>query len=144
MKEPISQARRRTRDSGYDPKPFITRLNELLKRQKESYREAALESGLDHQAVRRILGGQQPSMTNCILLADHFGVNPNEFLQLVGWPALKAFDVETINQEKLPPEVVDLALLLARIPNPGVRKEITSAIQSLVKAFQNINIAKSA
>lgn len=139
MKEPIAQIRRRTRDSGYDPQLFISRLNELLKRQKESYREAALESGLDHQAVRRILGGQQPSMTNCILLADHFGVNPNEFLQLAGWPALKAFDVETVNQEKLPPEVVEVALSLAKIPNPGVRKEIASAIQILVRAFQNSN-----
>ena len=92
MKEPISQARRRTRDSGYEPQPFIARLNELLKKNKESYREAALSSGLDHQAVRRILAGQQPSMTNCILLADHFGVNPNEFCNCSGI-SLKNFNI---------------------------------------------------
>ncbi len=133
MKEPIAQVRRRTRDSGYDPQPFITRLNELLKKQKESYREAALSSGLDHQAVRRILAGQQPSMTNCILLADHFGVNPNEFLQLAGWPILKAFDMEPLDQKSLPPEAVEVAMALAKINNPGTRKEFASAFLNLIK-----------
>ncbi len=132
MKEPISQARRRTRDSGYDPQPFVTRLNELLKKNKESYREAALSSGLDHQAVRRILAGQQPSMTNCILLADHFRINPNEFLALAGWPTLKAFDTQAISQEQLPPEVVEVALSLAKITNPGTRKEISTSFLTLI------------
>ena len=132
MKEPMSQARRRTRDSGYDPQPFIARLNELLKKHKESYREAALSSGLDHQAVRRILAGQQPSMTNSILLADHFRINPNEFLTLAGWPTLKAFDTQAISQEQLPPEVVEVALSLAKITNPGTRKDIATSFLTLI------------
>lgn len=137
MKEPIAKVRRRTRDSAYDPLPFITRLNELLIKQKESYREAALSSGLDHQAVRRILAGQQPSMTNCILLADHFGVNPNEFLALSGWPMLRAFDIQAVDSEKLPPEVVEVAVSLAKISNPGTRKNISNAILTLISACQN-------
>ncbi len=132
MKEPISQARRRTRDSGYDSQPFVTRLNELLKKNKESYREAALSSGLDHQAVRRILAGQQPSMTNCILLADHFRVNPNEFLSLAGWPTLKVFETKAVSQEQLPPEVVEVALSLAKITNPGTRKDIATSFLTLI------------
>lgn len=132
MKEPISQARRRTRNSGYDPQPFITRLNELLKKNKESYREAALSSGLDHQAVRRILAGQQPSMTNCILLADHFRVNPNEFLALAGWPTLKAFDLQDINQGQIFPEVVDVALSLAKVADPGIRKDLAEAFLMII------------
>jgi hypothetical protein len=44
------------------------------------YREASLKAGLDHQAIRRVLDGQRPNMTACILLGNHFGVNPNEFL----------------------------------------------------------------
>lgn len=134
MKEPISLARRRTRESGYDPQPFIARLNELLKKNKESYREAALSSGLDHQAVRRILAGQQPSMTNCILLADHFRINPNEFLSLAGWPTLKAFDIEVIPQEQLPPEAVEVALALARVAHPGTRKDIAKSFITLINA----------
>ena len=137
MKEPISQARRRTRDSGYDPQPLITRLNELLKKNKESYREAALSSGLDHQAVRRILAGQQPSMTNCILLADHFRINPNEFLSLAGWPTLKAFDTQAISQEQLPPEVVEVALSLAKVPNFGIRKDIATSFLTLINKCIN-------
>ena len=137
MKEPIAQVRRRTRDSGYDPQPFITRLNELLKKQKESYREAALSSGLDHQAVRRILAGQQPSMTNCILLADHFGVNPNEFLALAGWPTLKAFETQAVSQEQLPPEVVEVALALAKVANPGTRKDVAASFLTLINKCIN-------
>ncbi len=132
MKEPISQARRRTRDSGYDPQPFVNRLNELLEKNKESYREAALSSGLDHQAVRRILAGQQPSMTNCILLADHFRVNPNEFLALAGWPTLKAFETQAVSQEQLPPEVVEVALSLAKVSNPGIRKDVAASFLTLI------------
>lgn len=137
MKEPISKARRRTRDSGYEPQPFIARLNELLKKNKESYREAALSSGLDHQAVRRILAGQQPSMTNCILLADHFRINPNEFLSLAGWPTLKAFDSQAISQEQLPIEVVEVALSLAKVANPGVRKDIATSFLTLINKCNN-------
>lgn len=133
MKEPISLARRRTRDSGYTPQPFIDRLNELLKKNKESYREAALSSGLDHQAVRRILAGQQPSMTNCILLADHFAINPNEFLELAGWPTLRAFETDSIDSTILPPEAVEVAVALSKIANPGIRKEYASAFMSLIK-----------
>ena len=133
MKEPIATVRRRTRDSEYDPQPFIDRLTELLKKNKESYREAALASRLDHQAVRRILAGQQPSMTNCILLADHFRVNPNEFLQLAGWPTLRAFDIEKLDQQSLPPEAVEVAIALAKINNPGTRKEFASAFLNLIQ-----------
>lgn len=132
MKEPISQARRRTRESDYDPQPFIARLNELLKKNKESYREAALSSGLDHQAVRRILAGQQPSMTNCILLADHFRINANEFLALAGWPTLKAFEIQAFNQEQLPSEVVEVAFAFAKVSNPGIRKDMAAAFLTLI------------
>ena len=132
MKEPIATVRRRTRDSEYNPQPIIDRLTELLKKNKESYREAALASRLDHQAVRRILAGQQPSMTNCILLADHFRVNPNEFLQLAGWPTLRAFDMEKLDQQSLPPEAVEVAIELAKINNPGTRKEFASAFLNLI------------
>lgn len=137
MKEPISLARRRTRESDYDPQPFIARMNELLKKNKESYREAALSSSLDHQAVRRILAGQQPSMTNCILLADHFRINANEFLALAGWPTLKAFEIQAFNQEQLPPEVVEVALSLAKVSNPGIRKDTAAAFLTLINTCIN-------
>lgn len=132
---PIAKARRLARTEPYNPEPLIKRLDELLKQNKDSFREAALDSGLDHQAVRRIRAGNRPQMHVCILLADHFGVNPNELLQLAGWPTLKAFDIHTESAEKLPPEAVDVAKEIARIPNPGTRKTVAEAILTLVRKY---------
>ncbi len=132
---PIAKARRQARKKTYNPEPLIERLDELLKLNKDSFREAALESGLDHQAVRRIRAGNRPQMHVCILLADHFGVNPNEMLQLAGWPTLRAFDIYTKSAENLPPEAVDVALDIARISDPGTRKQVSVAIRTLLAKY---------
>jgi transcriptional regulator with XRE-family HTH domain len=133
MEKPIALAQRESLQKPFIPEPFIARLKELMEKHNESYREAGMNAGLDHQAIRRILSGQRPAMVNCILLADHYGVNPNEFLELAGWPMLKAFDVRSADTERLPPEAVEVALALAKISNPGTRKEVVQAILILVK-----------
>lgn len=69
----------------------------------------------------------------CILLADHFGVNPNEFLMLAGWPTLKVFDVRSVDTGNLPPEAVDIALAVAKISDPGTRRAIVEAMLLLAK-----------
>lgn len=135
MEEPIAKARREAIHATFDPEPLITRIKELLKKHNESYREASLRSGLDHQAIRRILSGQKPQMHVCILLADHFGVNPNEMLHLAGWPTLKAFDVSVVDAVNLPPEATEVALAVAKISEPGVRREVTDAILILMKKY---------
>jgi hypothetical protein len=135
MDKPIAKAQRQAREMPYDPEPFIQRLKGLLEKRNESYREAGLNAGLDHQAIRRILAGLRPSMVNCILLADHYGVNPNEFLEMARWPALRVFDIRSINSQNLPPEVVEVALALAKIDNPGTRKEVVQAIMTLTKKY---------
>jgi hypothetical protein len=132
---PIAKARRLARSEPYNPEPLIKRLDELLKQNKDSFREAALDSGLDHQAVRRIRAGNRPQMHVCILLADHFGINPNEMLQLAGWPTLKAFDIHMESAENLPPEAVDVAKEIARIPSPSIRKQVAQAILTLVRNY---------
>jgi hypothetical protein len=71
----------------------------------------------------------------CILLADHFGVNPNEFLQMAGWPILNAFEVRSLEHESLSPEVVDVAVAIQKIPSPGKRKEVAEAILTLVEKY---------
>ena len=106
-----------------------------MEKHSESYREAGMDAGLNHQAIRRILAGQRPAMVNCVLLADHYGVNPNEFLGLARWPMLKAFDVRSVDREMLPPEAVEVVLALAKISNPGTRKEAAQAILTLVKKY---------
>jgi len=135
MEKPIAKAQREAKGNDYNPEPMIARLRGLMEKHNESYREAGMDAGLDHQAIRRILAGQRPAMVNCILLADHFGVNSNEFLELAGWPMLKAFDVRGADTEKLPPEAVEVALALAKITNPGTRKEVAQAILTLVNKY---------
>lgn len=135
MEKPIAKAQREAKGNDYNPGPMIERLKGLMEKHNESYREAGMDAGLDHQAIRRILAGQRPAMVNCILLADHFGVNPNEFLELAGWPMLKAFDLRGADNENLPPEAVEVALALAKITNPGTRKEVAQAILTLVRKY---------
>jgi transcriptional regulator with XRE-family HTH domain len=136
---PVSdKAVRYVRKAPYSPEPFVARLNQLLAERNESYRAAALKSGFDHQAVRRIVEKKQrPHIHTCILLADHFGVNPNEFLQLASYPALKAFDIHTESAEHLPPEAVSVAKDIARIQSPKVRKAVAEAIRTLLKQYFN-------
>ena len=135
MEKPIAKRRRETLKKKYNPEPMVKRLRELLEKHNESYREASLRAGLDHQAVRRVLEGQRPSMHITILLADHFGVNPNEFLELAGWPTLKVFDVSSVDTDNLPPEATEVALAIAKIPDPGTRSVVTDAILTLLNKY---------
>ena len=135
METPFAKAKREAMSADFDPKALADRITKLLDARNESMREAALESGLDHQALRRFLGGQRPNMIACILLADHFEVNPNEFLELAGWPRLKVFDIQLSSAENLPPEAVDVAKDIARICDPGTRKMVTEAVRALLTRY---------
>jgi hypothetical protein len=133
---PPPTIRRHALKKRYNPEPMRTRVEQLLDERNESYREAALRAGLDHQAVRRILSvGQRPAVQTCILLTDHFDLNPNEFLELAGHPILKVFEVKAANAERLPREAVDVAGALTRLPNPRTRKAVSAAILTLLQQF---------
>ena len=132
MDEPLAKVRVRMRRTEYNPQPFIDRIEELRRERNLSMRQVGIRSGLDHQAIRRIKSGHRPGMMYCILLADFFEVNPNELLQLAGWPALKIFDIRTESAEHLPPEVIDVAIALAEIPDPGTRKRVSESLKTLL------------
>ncbi len=132
---PTATTRKRSRFGPYDPKPFIARLEQLLVERNETRREAALKAGLDHQSIRRYLNGQRPDRQSLLILADHFEVNPNEFLQLAGYKPLKIFEIKTASAEALPPEAVDVAKDIARIPDPKTRKAVAQAIRTLLKKY---------
>jgi transcriptional regulator with XRE-family HTH domain len=133
--ESLAAGRRRARSKTFNPKPFIARLDQLINEKNFSMRQTGIEAGLDHQSIRRIKAGKRPDMVYCILLADYFDANPNEFLKLADWPTLKAFDIKRASAENLPPEAVDVALDIAKIPDPGVRKEVASAVRTLLKKY---------
>jgi len=84
---------RGSRRTGYDPSEFIPYLKRLLAERNESYRQASLGAGLDRSAVWRFMEqGTRPHRDACILLAQHFGVNPNEMLQAAGYEPIPLFD----------------------------------------------------
>jgi len=133
--ESLAAGRRRARAKKFNPKPFIDRIEQLMEKNNVSMRHSGIESGLDHQAIRRVKDGDRPDMTYCILLADYFDINPNELLQLADWPTLAAFDIKRASAENLPPEAVDVALDIAKIPDPGTRKEVARAVRVLLKKY---------
>jgi hypothetical protein len=79
--------------------------------------------------------GQRPQMHICLLLADHFGINPNEFLALADWPTLKLFEVRSVGGENLSPEAVEVAVPIDRIANPGARRSVADAIKTRVSKY---------
>jgi hypothetical protein len=133
--ESLATGRRRARAKTFNPKPLAARIDQLMNEKNISMRKSGVESGLDHETIRRIKDGDRPDMTYCILLADYFDINPNEFLQLADWPTLKAFDIQRASAENLPPEAVDVALDIAKIPDPGTRKEVAKAVRTLLKKY---------
>ena len=135
--KPLSKQKKDTKKKKFDPQPLITRLDQLMGEKNLSMRQVGIESGLDHQVIRRLkeVHAKRPNMTYCILLADYFGVNPNEFLQLAGWPTLKTFDIKRASIDNLPTEAVDVALDIAKIPDPRTRKQVTEAVRVLLKKY---------
>ena len=135
--KPLSKQKKDTKRKDFDPTPLVDRIEALMAEKNLSMREVGIESGLDHQVIRRLkeVHAKRPNMTYCILLADYFGVNPNEFLQLAGWPALKVFDIKRASIDNLPTEAVDVALDIAKIPDPRTRKQVAEAVRVLLKKY---------
>ena len=120
--DPIARTRKSGVEKSYDHDRLSSRIQELLKKANESMRQASMRSGLDHQAVRRIITKQRPNITTCVLLARHFDINANEILELAGWPAMEAFSLTNPDLQNLPPEAASVALDIARIKDPGTRR----------------------
>ena len=137
MEEPIAKRLRNARKGAIDLTPLSYRIRELLELRNESLRAAGLKAGLDHQFVRRIVNGERPNMIACIMLADYFGINPNELLQLAQWPTLKIFNIAYSNShKKISPESVDLALDLSEIESADSRRNLVGAFRTIVNEFK--------
>ncbi len=133
--EPIARQKRKAMAVPYDPTPLVSRLKELMKARNLSGRALALMSGLDHQAIRRLHTVKtRPDMATCILLADYFEINPNEFLKLAGWPTLRAFEMKTATAT-VAQEAVAVALSVSRIPDPRRRQQVADALKALADMF---------
>jgi transcriptional regulator with XRE-family HTH domain len=113
----------------FDPTRSCNRIESLMAEKNLSMRQVGIESGLDHQVIRRLkeVQAKRPNMTYCILLADYFGVNPNEFLQLAGWPPLNVFDIKRASIDNLPTEAVDVALDIAKVRSSNTKASRTGS-----------------
>lgn len=113
------------------PEAFLQLLAELQTNQSLSPRALALKAGLDEDAIYRIQAGHRPTIVSCILLANVFRHNPNELLELAGWPRLEIFNLPT----GLPEDVAELADDLARIQPEAMRHEVVQAIRTLLRQY---------
>ena len=117
----------------YDAERFAAYLEALLKAHNQSYRHASLQAGLDAGAVRRYVKlGTQPLIASCIALAEHFGISPNEMLIAAGHDPLVVLDPSLVDPTALPPEVGEVALVLAQMPDPGRRRRLCSLVHEMV------------
>jgi transcriptional regulator with XRE-family HTH domain len=120
----------------YDPIRLGQVLDELRQGRNESYREASLNAGLDHGALRRyICDGRRPQRQALIALADHFGVNPNELLPLAGYPPMKLFERVVVDPDSLPPDIGGLVEDLQRIPDRAQRRKLVEAVRVLLAGY---------
>jgi len=120
----------------YDPGPLAAYLEQLLAERNESYREASLRAGLDHQAVRRYTRrGQRPARTSVMALADHFGVNPNVVLELAGYPPMEIFAQVEVDPTQMPADLRPLVEDLQQIADPVLRRQLVAALRLLLAGY---------
>ena len=116
----------------YDAAPLAELLRRLVAERDESYRKASLQAGLDRGALFRFVEqGRRPARDSLIVLADYFGVNPNELLELAGYAPLAAF----AGQERLPQETAGVVQRLVAIEDAVTRSRVISAVEVLLEAW---------
>jgi hypothetical protein len=121
----------------YDPEPMKRYLLTLLRRTGESYRRASLAAGLPNNAIAKYMRGIRPGRLTCILLASHFGVNPNDLLQLAGHDPLPIFQLPEL-ENRIDPNIRELAMLLQQIEDPAIRIQVVEALKKLANLFVSL------
>ena len=120
----------------YDPTELIDALEGLLEAHNESWREASIRAGLDHGALGRyIRDKRRPSRGSLLVLADHFGVNPNELLTRAGYEPMAMFEREPVELEGLSPEVKGIVTDLEQIADPVLRRRLAEAVRLLIAGY---------
>jgi len=123
----------------YDRDAFSEYLTGLLEQNNESMREAGLAAGMDHGAFGRFIDKQQrPTRESCMVIADHFGLNPNEVLVQAGYDPMHFFDQSLIDPDALPQEVAVLARYLSQVRPISRRRQLCRAIRDLLDLAGNV------
>jgi transcriptional regulator with XRE-family HTH domain len=121
------------RKSDYDPIPFQKLLRQLLDETGESYRVASSAAGLSPTTISNYMRDMRPMRDACIALADHFGVNPNEFLKAAGYEPLHFFDRRLIDPNALPPDIERLFGEIMLLEDETVRQEMVDTLRQVLR-----------
>ena len=62
--ESLAAGRRRARAKKFNPKPFVDRIDQLMAASNISMRQSGVDSGLDHETIRRVKDGKRVSCKN--------------------------------------------------------------------------------
>jgi len=114
----------------YDPKPLAEMLKRLLQERGESYRGASMRAGLDYGALFRFVEqGRRPSKDSLITLAEYFKVNPNDLLQLAGYPRIRLFDDV---EGHIPPELTGIVQRVLAVEDIPRRARLIRALEEML------------
>ena len=135
VKERLGEMTPQSRRYGFEPEKFIPYLKRLMEERDEtSYRQTALDAGLDRSAVWRFVEkGTRPHRDACILLGQHFRVNPNEVLEAAGYDPIPIFDLSLIDPDEFSPEVKAVARALSGIEDADRRRAACRAVRVLIE-----------
>lgn len=135
MGETGERGTRERLESAYDKERLVRLLRRLMAERRESMREASLRAGVDRGTLGRILReGKRPSVQTVILLANHFGLHPNDLLEMAGYPPLEIFRRATEDPGSIPDDLRDLIQDLQAISDPLERKRVVEAVRTLLRA----------
>lgn len=118
-----------------DQDPFQRLLQSLLDESGENCREASLASGLYHTSISSYLRGKIPGRDACIALAHHFGINPNQIFEAVGYEPLPFFDSEDIDVTRIGFKAKLVLDKMERIKNPRLRAQLFRVIDVMLETF---------
>lgn len=97
-------------------------LERMLKERGLSGRQAGMQAGLDHAAISRFMNGTQPTVENCIKLADFFGVPRGVVLDLAGHDDM-ADQLEYESEDDLKTAIIrEIEHLMSRLPESDQRE----------------------
>ena len=115
----------------YDPRPLSEMLKRLLRERGESYRGASMRAGLDYGALFRFVEqGRRPSKDSLITLAEYFKVNPNDLLELAGYPRIQLFDA--VEEERVPPELLGIVQRVSAVKDAARRARLIRVLEEML------------
>jgi len=118
-----------------DPTAFVELFSRLIKETGESYRRIARGSGLTHVTLSNYMKGVRPSRGSCVVLADHFRINPNVMIEAANYEPLQSFSQAFAEPMDISADVREMAIKVQQIPSLAIRTEIAHFADTLINLY---------